>query len=286
MTWSRLVILAAVCALWPSSPAQRNSLLRSTDDDPDRDLQLDRSPTSRSSTCRRRCACRSTRARSASRIALRVRSGRATSVTCSRISSASTTARRSASSIASASCEARRSASTARATGRSSSSRSTARCSRKTTACSASTSSPPSTAPTTSSDSYSPALGVVLSRELGSHGALYFEPIWVNNSNQLPSELTDDNDTFLLGLGGRLRIRPTVYLVGEYHPADRIRARRRLTDVRHREARWRPRLPAQFLERLRDDDGATRARRNSTTKTGTSGSISRGSSSKKRSPRV
>jgi hypothetical protein len=68
------------------------------------------------------------------------------------------------------------------------------------------------------SDSYSPALGVVLSRELGSHGALYFEPIWVNNSNQLPSELTDDNDTFLFGIGGRLRLRPTVYVVGEYIP--------------------------------------------------------------------
>jgi len=68
------------------------------------------------------------------------------------------------------------------------------------------------------SDSYSPALGVVLSHELGSHGALYFEPIWVNNSNQLPSELTDDNDTFLFGIGGRLRIRPTVYVVGEYIP--------------------------------------------------------------------
>src|SRR5678815_4521029 len=46
------------------------------------------------------------------------------------------------------------------------------------------------------SDSYSPALGVVLSRELGSHGAIYFEPIWVNNSNPLPSELSDDNSTF------------------------------------------------------------------------------------------
>ena len=68
------------------------------------------------------------------------------------------------------------------------------------------------------SDRYSPALGVVLSHELGSHGALYFEPIWVNNSNQLPSELTDDNDTFLFGIGGRLRVRPTVYVVGEYIP--------------------------------------------------------------------
>jgi len=68
------------------------------------------------------------------------------------------------------------------------------------------------------SDSYSPALGVVLSRELGSYGALYFEPIWVNNSNQLPSELADDNNTFLFGIGGRLRVRPTVYVVGEYIP--------------------------------------------------------------------
>jgi hypothetical protein len=67
-------------------------------------------------------------------------------------------------------------------------------------------------------DSYSPALGLVVSRELGEYGALYFEPIWVNNTNQLPSELTDDNDTFMLGLAARIRIRPTVYLVGEFAP--------------------------------------------------------------------
>jgi hypothetical protein len=68
------------------------------------------------------------------------------------------------------------------------------------------------------SDSYSPALGVVISREVGSFAALYFEPIWVNNSNQLPSELADDNDTILYGIGGRLRVRPTVYAVFEYIP--------------------------------------------------------------------
>jgi len=68
------------------------------------------------------------------------------------------------------------------------------------------------------SDSYSPSLGAVLSHELGSHGALYFEPMWVNNSNPQPSELSDDNDTFLFGIGGRLRIRPTVYIVGEVIP--------------------------------------------------------------------
>ena len=38
-----------------------------------------------------------------------------------------------------------------------------------------------------------------------SYGALYVEPIWVNNSNLLPSELVDDNDTFMVGLGARIR---------------------------------------------------------------------------------
>jgi hypothetical protein len=67
-------------------------------------------------------------------------------------------------------------------------------------------------------DSYSPSLGAIVSRELGSAGAVYVEPIWVNNSNPLPSELADDNDTFLLGLGARIRVRPTVYLVAELLP--------------------------------------------------------------------
>ena len=67
-------------------------------------------------------------------------------------------------------------------------------------------------------DSYSPAVGLIVTREFKEHGALYFEPIWVNNTNQLPSELVDDNSTFLIGLGGRIRIRPTVYVVGEIVP--------------------------------------------------------------------
>jgi len=50
-------------------------------------------------------------------------------------------------------------------------------------------------------DSYSPALGVVVSHEIGTLGALYVEPIWVNNSNPLPSELVDDNSALLIGLG-------------------------------------------------------------------------------------
>jgi hypothetical protein len=67
-------------------------------------------------------------------------------------------------------------------------------------------------------DSYTPALGVVVSKELGRYGAVYAQPLWVNNTNLLPSELVDDNDTFMVGLGARLRVRPTVYLVGEFIP--------------------------------------------------------------------
>jgi hypothetical protein len=66
--------------------------------------------------------------------------------------------------------------------------------------------------------SYSPSLGVILSRTFGERAAFYVEPIWVNNSNSQPKELADDNDTFMIGLAARIRIRPTVYLVGEFTP--------------------------------------------------------------------
>jgi hypothetical protein len=67
-------------------------------------------------------------------------------------------------------------------------------------------------------DSYTPALGVAISRTLGRAGTVYVDPMWVNNSNPLPSQLADDNNTFLVGLGTRLRIRPSLYLVGEIVP--------------------------------------------------------------------
>jgi hypothetical protein len=67
-------------------------------------------------------------------------------------------------------------------------------------------------------DSYSPALGAVVSRRIGDIAALYLQPIWVNNSNQQPSDVVDDNNSLLLGMGGRVRIRPTVYAVGEWAP--------------------------------------------------------------------
>ena len=67
-------------------------------------------------------------------------------------------------------------------------------------------------------DRYSPAIGAVISRTLGRHGALYVHPIWVNNTNAFPSDLVNDNDTVIFGVGGRLRVLPTVYLVGEAVP--------------------------------------------------------------------
>ena len=67
-------------------------------------------------------------------------------------------------------------------------------------------------------DSYTPAVGAIVARELGEWGAVYFEPMWVGNSNPLPSDDVEHNDTWLLGLGVRLRVRPTVYVVAELVP--------------------------------------------------------------------
>lgn len=67
-------------------------------------------------------------------------------------------------------------------------------------------------------DSYSPSLGLIVSRTIGNDAAFYVEPIWVNNTNELPRQVVDHNDTFMIGLGTRLRIRPTVYVVAEVTP--------------------------------------------------------------------
>jgi hypothetical protein len=60
-------------------------------------------------------------------------------------------------------------------------------------------------------------LGALVSRKVAGHAALYVEPMFVINSNQFDVAGTDNN-TFMLGLGGRLRVRPSLYLVGEITP--------------------------------------------------------------------
>jgi uncharacterized beta barrel domain-containing protein DUF5777 len=65
---------------------------------------------------------------------------------------------------------------------------------------------------------YSPAIGAVVSRKLGPHGAVYAEPIWIGNTNSFDLVAGDSNDTFIVGLGGRIRIRPKLYFVAEAAP--------------------------------------------------------------------
>jgi len=68
------------------------------------------------------------------------------------------------------------------------------------------------------SDQFSPSLGATLSRELGGSGALYVEPMWVGNVNLFDSTIAAKDYAVVVGLGGRLRVRRTVYVVGEVIP--------------------------------------------------------------------
>lgn len=69
-------------------------------------------------------------------------------------------------------------------------------------------------------DVYSPAFGAVVSRELGSRAAIYAEPVWVNNTNhsEHSHDLIDRQSSMLLGLGARLRVLETTYVVAEIVP--------------------------------------------------------------------
>jgi len=67
-------------------------------------------------------------------------------------------------------------------------------------------------------DSYSPGLSAVFSREVGDRAAFYLQPAWINNSNPVPAELVEDNDTFLVGIGTRVNVHGRTYLVFEAAP--------------------------------------------------------------------
>jgi len=62
---------------------------------------------------------------------------------------------------------------------------------------------------------YSPAVGLVVSRFVGDRLAAYATPIWVHNTAAL---LNINRDTYFVGIGGRVRVSSTVYLVGELAP--------------------------------------------------------------------
>jgi len=62
---------------------------------------------------------------------------------------------------------------------------------------------------------YSPALGLVVSRMAGDRLAVYATPVWVHNTAAL---LNIDRDTVFVGIGGRVRVSSTVYVVAEVAP--------------------------------------------------------------------
>jgi len=67
------------------------------------------------------------------------------------------------------------------------------------------------------SEHFQSALGVLVSRNVAKRLALYGEPIFVINSNPF-EDVGADNNTLMVGLGARLRVRPSMYLVGEMTP--------------------------------------------------------------------
>jgi hypothetical protein len=62
---------------------------------------------------------------------------------------------------------------------------------------------------------YSPAVGVTVSRMAADRLAVYASPVWVHNTAAI---LNIDRDTFVVGIGGRVRVSATVYLVAEVVP--------------------------------------------------------------------
>ena len=64
-------------------------------------------------------------------------------------------------------------------------------------------------------ENYAPALGAVVSRTLGDVAAVYATPIWAHNS--LPGSGVMRN-TFYVGLGTRIRIVPSLFVVVEASP--------------------------------------------------------------------
>ena len=62
---------------------------------------------------------------------------------------------------------------------------------------------------------HAPAAGVAVSRTFADRLALYATPVWVHNT---AAALDLERDTYFVGLGGRLRVSSTVYVVAEVVP--------------------------------------------------------------------
>jgi hypothetical protein len=67
------------------------------------------------------------------------------------------------------------------------------------------------------SEDFSGGVALVVSHKLGDRGSVYVEPAWVGNT-ALPGEPADEDSTFFVGVGARVRLGSSVYLVGEIAP--------------------------------------------------------------------
>ena len=67
------------------------------------------------------------------------------------------------------------------------------------------------------SEDFSPGVALVVSHKLGDRGSIYVEPAWVGNTAR-SDEPTEDDSTFFVGVGARIRLGSSTYLVGEFAP--------------------------------------------------------------------
>jgi hypothetical protein len=67
---------------------------------------------------------------------------------------------------------------------------------------------------------YAPSIGATISRQIDDVVALYAVPLWVHNVTPFLAETPGGvkENTFVVGVGGRVRIRPTVYVSAEVTP--------------------------------------------------------------------
>ena len=65
---------------------------------------------------------------------------------------------------------------------------------------------------------YSPSLGASVSVTLRDTLALHAVPMWVGNTNPFDADVVEDDNTVMVGVGARLRVRRGLYLVGEAWP--------------------------------------------------------------------
>jgi len=68
------------------------------------------------------------------------------------------------------------------------------------------------------SEEYSPGLALVVSRKLGKRATVYAEPAWVGNTARPSDGPTDHDSTLFVGLGARVLLGSSAYLVGEFAP--------------------------------------------------------------------